>query len=105
MNGTTPNQGRVEVYHSGEWGTVCDNLWTKSEAIVVCRELGYGHMTPNPIIGAFYGQGTGRIWLDNVGCTPGDQRLIDCNHRGWGVENCDHSDDAGVSCIDSEYYY
>ena len=42
--------------------------------------------------------GTGQIVLDDLRCTGNESRLIDCSHRGLGVHNCSHSEDAGVRC-------
>ena len=38
--------------------------------------------------------------MDNVGCTGGESRLLDCSNAGVGVysSNCGHDDDAGVRC-------
>ena len=49
---------------------------------------------------SFYPQG--QIWLDDVDCTVGHEVLEECNHRGWGVHNCQHSSDVGVVCSPSE---
>lgn len=40
-NGSTFNEGRVEVYHQGEWGPVCREGWSQSDSLVACRELGF----------------------------------------------------------------
>ena len=47
---------------------------------------------------AFYGQGTGSIWLDNVQCTGTESRLFDCPASAVGSHNCGHSEDAGATC-------
>ena len=34
-------EGRVEIYFSGTWGTITDSEWSRDDAQVVCRKLGY----------------------------------------------------------------
>ena len=131
VGGSTALEGRVEVCDSQAWGTVCDDFWSAVDAGVACVQLGYQRTgtysqliillytlsthvispyTGNIIIGAtafsraFFGQGTGQILLDNLGCIGTETRLVDCPHNGIGIENCVHAEDAGLRCI-GKYNY
>ena len=97
VGGSTPNEGRVEVYYNGTWGTVCDGSWSRTDGNVVCRMLGYpGAVSTSR--GGHFGEGTGRIWLDGVNCSGSENSLLNCSHNGWGDHDCDHSKDVGVVC-------
>ncbi|CAH1226137.1 NOTCH2 [Branchiostoma lanceolatum] len=97
---TGSHEGRVEVspWWNEPWGTVCDDSWDIQDAKVVCRQLGYTGAWEEKKE-AFFGQGSGKIWLDNVICNGDEQYLSECPHNGWEVENCGHHEDAGVVCI------
>ncbi|XP_076146830.1 galectin-3-binding protein A-like [Alosa pseudoharengus] len=97
VGGKSPSEGRVEVFHAGSWGTICDDDWGIEEAQVVCRQLGFrGAISAEP--GAKFGQGSGKIWLDDLGCKGSESSLSSCAFKGWGVTDCSHSEDASVVC-------
>ena len=84
---------------NNQWGTVCDDQWGASNAEIVCRQLGY-NLTGVAYTNAYFGQGTGPIWLDNVQCTGSETHLVKCTNSGdIGIHDCGHDEDAGVECI------
>lgn len=40
--GSSDREGRLEVYHDGRWGTVCDDYFNHVAAKVACNSLGFG---------------------------------------------------------------
>ena len=96
--GNASNEGRVEVYYNGTWGTVCSNGWDLNDANVICRELGF----PEAFAAygrAHFGPGNGTILLDNVRCIGSEVLLNGCQHGDWGSpHNCTHEQDAGLAC-------
>ena len=41
VDGSSAYEGRVEVCHSEQWGTICNRYWDNIDAMVVCRQLGF----------------------------------------------------------------
>lgn len=53
-----------------------------------------------PYYNAFFGAGSGPIYLSTFRCNGGESRLINCSHGGlYMIDLCNgHQDDAGVRC-------
>ncbi len=96
MDGSRAWEGRVEYYHNGVWGSICDYRWDHSDAQVVCRQLGYED-TFRFSAGSEFGFGSGVIHLTSVNCIGTEESLEDCYYE-WSGSPCDVTEEAGVVC-------
>ena len=40
-DGIIDQEGRVEVCHDGVWSSICDSGWDRTDAYIICQQLGY----------------------------------------------------------------
>jgi hypothetical protein len=87
--GEFKSEGRVEVYCSGQWTAVCDQLdFQQTEADAVCRQLGY----------------TEAVSFDaNVAVTdlqvPQWQGQLSCGNETDNIASCGECNDADISSV------
>ncbi|XP_061172170.1 deleted in malignant brain tumors 1 protein-like [Saccostrea echinata] len=96
---SSKSKGRVEVSKDNvTWGTVCDDFWDNDAATVVCKQLGFRWGIAHSL--SHFGPGApGQpIYFDEVVCDGDEKSLLDCNSNSWGTHNCNHQEDASVSC-------
>ena len=98
-------EGRLEIFYNGAWGTICDDYWTKDDADVACRALGFVASVEdyNRYRTAYFGPGTEEqeIVLDDLNCNGDESGLLECpsGQPGPGFHNCRHSEDVGLRCL------
>ena len=53
---TNLTAGRLEVYHSGRWGTVCSSGFYSTAATIACRQLGFTTYLSYTTVGSSSGE-------------------------------------------------
>ena len=71
-----------------------------SSTFVALQQCIYVLSAGQALLNAYFGQGTGPIVLDNVGCTGSENQLLACSSTPIFTfsSNCAHSEDVGVRC-------
>lgn len=95
MNTSLEPQGRIEAFYNGQWGSICDEYWDNSDAMVACQQLGYG-------VGEykyFYyaDKGSRPFTLEKFNCRGDETSLIDCIHSNYSG-SCYSNEEASVKC-------
>ncbi|KAL4708580.1 hypothetical protein ACJJTC_014188 [Scirpophaga incertulas] len=83
--GRSNNEGRVEIYHKGNWGSLCPDGWTLFEASVVCRHLALG-FAQQALQTDYFGSST--IVLSGVQCQGNESNLFYCEHQEYREVVC-----------------
>ncbi|XP_078416712.1 scavenger receptor cysteine-rich type 1 protein M130-like [Cetorhinus maximus] len=98
VNGKHSCEGRAEVFYNGTWGTVCSESLNRHDAEVICKQLQCGPLSSIEYSARSFGEGSGRIWLDEIECISHESTIWQCRTDPWGQHNCNHREDAGVLC-------
>ena len=69
----------------------------------MCVCLFLSHAVAVGVRNARFGEGEGKIILDDVYCGGFERTLLGCSSRRVGQHNCRHSEDAGVICRTGEH--
>ncbi|XP_073208969.1 neurotrypsin-like isoform X4 [Lepidochelys kempii] len=89
--------GRVELYFSGLWGTICADHWTDWDASVVCRQLGVSEIgTARKNFLAAWGPVPLR--LQSANCHGDEKALLQCGYQEAASGACNQGI-AAAECV------
>lgn len=97
--GTNSQNGRMQYFHNGAWGEVCDDVFDFSRygATVACQQMGYR----SGVNSDAYTAGAGDVFLiDDLSCTGAERRVSSCTHTTFGTENCSMIEAQGLVCTE-----
>ena len=72
--------------------TIKISTWSFQHCLCFCVVAGTAYSN------AYFGSGSGPIFLDDVQCTSSSSQLLECSSRPILSHDCLHSADAGVGC-------
>jgi deleted-in-malignant-brain-tumors protein 1 len=84
---------------NGVWGSICDNGWDKTDAYVVCKQLGFSELEPVVYNGAAFGISTGPVVYSNVNCGGWENSLDECIKTSYVHLSCPGEEIAGASSM------
>ena len=97
VNGRSVNEGQLEIFLDGGWGTVCGISWGLQEATVACREMGFPNATAVNL-GKLLRNETATILKYDVVCTGLENDLQSCRRVETEIDVCTDEFDVGLVC-------
>merc|ERR1712226_1441033 len=91
--------GRLEVFHNGSWGTICDVGFDAMDANVACATLGFRspgwysnyHKISRGNLGNLNVEGGRKVHFSNLECNGDENDLMKCGYLAENIPcQCDH---------------
>ena len=99
QNGTSgkrTSEGKVKVFENGKWSTICAKDWTKDDADVTCKDLGFSSGAIENLTTDVTGNET--TVSKAYRCTGEEEYLIKCNRSRKIKSTCAGNEVASVRC-------
>ncbi|XP_017282854.1 deleted in malignant brain tumors 1 protein [Kryptolebias marmoratus] len=96
INGSNRCNGRVEVYHGGQWKRVCSSDWGKEAAEVLCQEISCGSPLVQTTV-PFFGESQALSGL-KTSCAGNETSISECQLQDF-KESCV---DATIVCMNNK---
>ena len=99
MKGGTSSMGTLQIFHEGEWGSLCVDYFDGEEPFteVACRELGFsGFLKMTHVVMPL----KGIIWKAKFFCSGNETSIYDCAQLSEGMDKvgCNHWNDVTLQC-------
>ncbi|XP_065434821.1 scavenger receptor cysteine-rich type 1 protein M130-like isoform X3 [Chrysemys picta bellii] len=89
--------GRLEVFYSGTWGSVCDSPMDSVTMAFICKHLDCGDR--GTLLKEFtHGRGSGPTWVDGVRCDKQHSSLWQCPSDPWKQQSCNRVEETHIAC-------
>ncbi|CAM5078801.1 unnamed protein product [Natator depressus] len=89
--------GRLEVFYSGTWGSVCNSPMDAVTMALICKHLDCGDK--GTLLKEFtHGSGSGPTWVDGVRCDKQHSSLWQCPSDPWKQLSCNRVEETHIHC-------
>ena len=103
MKAGTSSMGTLQIFHEGEWGSVCVDSSDREKPFteVACREMGFsGFSRLTPAVSRH----EGIIWKAKFFCFGNETSIFDCTQLSVGLDKkeCYHRNGVTLKCRKSK---
>ncbi|RDD45645.1 Deleted in malignant brain tumors 1 protein [Trichoplax sp. H2] len=84
----------LQIFNNNEWKALCDDGFSKVEATVACKQLGFYDVKNYYCCGTY----SGDYWPIDVDCVGNETKLTSCSLKPYNQAQCNRNDAVRISC-------